>query len=57
MPSKNRIDEGTRASARNADVVSLILGTTSDGRRRHVVILDQDSLVRDESGARVITLR
>ena len=57
MPSKNRIDEGTRASARHADVVSLILGTTSDGRRRHVVILDQDSLVRDESGARVITLR
>ena len=56
MPSKNRIDEGTRASARHADVVSLILGTTSDGRRRHVVILDQDSLVRDETGARVITL-
>ena len=56
MPSKNRIDEGTRASARNADVVSLILGTMSDGRRRHVVMLDQDSLVRDETGARVITL-
>ena len=43
-------------SARHDDVVALILGTTSDGRRRHVVMLDQESLVRDETGARVITL-
>ena len=43
---------GGAPSARHADVVALILGTTSDGRRRHVVILDQDSLVRDETQVR-----